>query len=166
MGTTKKDLELLSDLEEKLASHFAFICENTINLFNSEYKPNEYMIIVGGRLLKYMTPPDKIFDPNYLQQVDSVSRKKLLNSYDTDIKLFVYHDILKGKPYNTDNIIDLYEDIIINKFVDSLIIDNKYLDLKLYYIESVLNNFGLQLDLKQSSLKEISTLNATNCKKK
>ena len=113
--------------------------------------------------MKYLTPPDKIFNVNYLEQEDPDTGKKLLKSYDTDIKLYIFEDILDGENYNPNEILNSYKNKIYDYFIECLYFMNSILDFKLYYIEKILNDYDLTLYLPQGmSLKDLYDMRDKN----
>ena len=166
MPLTQQEQDLLNELETKCTSHFNIICEKVIKLFNDKFTDDQLrMIISGGRLMKYLTPPDKIFNVNYLEQEDPDTGKKLLKSYDTDVKMYVFEDILSinRESYNPNLILNYYRRTIIDNFFESLYFMNNILDFKLYYIEKILNDYDLTLYLPQGmSLKDLYDMRDKN----
>lgn len=155
MMLTQAELDLLNDLETKCANHFNKICEGTVSYYNNNNIHNHRaMIIIGGRLLKYMTPPCKVLDNNYLEQRDENGRQ-LLKSFDTDVKLYILDDYLSTKPnrmYNPLEVINDLKDEIVDSFIEGNYIQGLYnvLDLRLYFIDIIFRQHGFKLatDLK------------------
>ena len=194
MSILNSEKKLLSNIEISLSSHLNNICDKLVSEYNNKYNPDAYICISGGRLLKYMTPHDKIFNNSYLEKTDPKSKRKLLKSYNTDAQLLIFNRKEKenrnsNNDFNNDNnnnnnnnekdiydimeyyydLINDYIDDIKNAFVDSFfieILEGIYvLDFRLYYIENILNKYGLTLNLPQSqNIAKLFSLNSETAK--